>query len=112
MLPTLNSLAPCQTKQQWPILPQVWHTTLNQALKQILLLPRAFSGTLQATKGVLNAFATALAGPAANPIQALDGALQAAGDVLGVQAEGLGVPVPKFLQNINMAVGLLSKLGA
>lgn len=61
---------------------------------------------------MLSAFATALAGPAASPIQALDGALQAASDVLGVPNAAGGVSVGSFAQNVDTALGLLSKFVA
>lgn len=69
------------------------------------------SGSLQATKGVLNTLADLLTGPGANPIDALDGALQAAGDLLNLPDPGR-VPLGKFVGNLNKAVGLLGKLGA
>lgn len=70
------------------------------------------AGTLQATKGVLNTFATVLTGPTANPINALDGALQAAGDALGAPGAAGGVSVGSFVNNVNTALNLLSKIGA
>lgn len=58
---------------------------------------------------MLGAFATALTGPAANPITALDGAVQAASDALGVPAAA-DVSVGSFVQNVNTALGLLGKI--